>query len=218
MNASEMSITFSAQDPGTYYVPYTVTQGSVEDTGLARVEVEPVQGDAARPIAANDVALLGAGDTAIVEPLTNDVDPMGGVLAVTSVETPPDSGIKAGVVGNRARVSHRPADSGRTRGGLLHRGQCGGHLAGRHRPAAPGARTRRQRAEGLGHRRGGENGAASSPSTCSTMSHTATAPRSRCCPTCNTTRIPSTDWCSSPGTPSVTRQVIPPARTRSRTR
>lgn len=101
MNASDMSITFSAQDPGTYYVPYTVTQGSVEDTGLARVEVEPVQGDAARPIAANDVALLGAGDTAIVEPLTNDVDPMGGVLAVTSVETPPDSGIKAGVVGNR---------------------------------------------------------------------------------------------------------------------
>lgn len=101
MNASDMSITFRAQDPGTYYVPYTVMQGSVEDTGLARIEVEPAQGDAAMPIATDDVALLGAGDTAIVEPLANDVDPMGGVLAVTSVETPPGSGIKAGVVGNR---------------------------------------------------------------------------------------------------------------------
>lgn len=58
-------------------MPYTITQGSIPSTGLARVEVQAVAGDAAKPIAANDVALLGADNTAIVEPLANDVDPDG---------------------------------------------------------------------------------------------------------------------------------------------
>lgn len=29
MNATDMSFTFSASNPGTYYVPYTITQGSI---------------------------------------------------------------------------------------------------------------------------------------------------------------------------------------------
>ena len=58
-------------------------------------------GDSAKPIAANDVALLGADNTAIVEPLSNDVDPMGGVLSVTSVTADAASGIKTGVVSNK---------------------------------------------------------------------------------------------------------------------
>lgn len=101
MNATDMSITFSASDPGTYYVPYTITQGSVPTTGLVRVDVQAVTGDAAKPVAANDVALLGADNTAIVEPLTNDVDPLGGVLSVTSVAADSQSGIKTGIVGNK---------------------------------------------------------------------------------------------------------------------
>lgn len=114
MNATDMSITFSASDPGTYYVPYTITQGSVPTTGLVRVDVQAVTGDAAKPIAANDVALLGAHNTAIVEPLTNDVDPLGGVLSVTSVAADSQSGIKTGIVGNKRvyitarRVPTRP--------------------------------------------------------------------------------------------------------------
>ena len=60
MNATDMSFTFSASNPGTYYVPYTITQGSIPSTGLARIEVQAVTGDSAKPIAANDVALLGA--------------------------------------------------------------------------------------------------------------------------------------------------------------
>ncbi len=87
-NAADMSLTFKATNPGTYYVPYTIAQGSIPATGLARVEVQPATGEAAKPIAANDVALLGADNTAIVEPLTNDVDPMGGVLSVTTVSAP----------------------------------------------------------------------------------------------------------------------------------
>lgn len=82
-------------------MPYTITQGSIPSTGLARVEVQAVAGDAAKPIAANDVALLGADNTAIVEPLANDVDPMGGVLSVTSVTADAQSGIKTGVVSNK---------------------------------------------------------------------------------------------------------------------
>lgn len=101
MNATDMSITFSASDPGTYYVPYTITQGSVPTAGLVRVDVQAVTGDAAKPVAANDVALLGADNTAIVEPLTNDVDPLGGVLSVTSVAADSQSGIKTGIVGNK---------------------------------------------------------------------------------------------------------------------
>ncbi len=114
MNATDMSITFSASDPGTYYVPYTITQGSVPTTGLVRVDVQAVTGDAAKPVAANDVALLGADNTAIVEPLTNDVDPLGGVLSVTSVTADSQSGIKTGIVGNKRvyitarRVPTRP--------------------------------------------------------------------------------------------------------------
>ncbi len=82
-------------------MPYTIVQGDVEASGLARIDVEPDQEESARPVAANDVALLGADKTAIVEPLANDVDPMGGVLAVTDVRADAKSGIKAGIVGNK---------------------------------------------------------------------------------------------------------------------
>lgn len=40
-------------------------------------------GDSAKPVAANDVALLGRTTPPSWEPLANDIDPMG-VLSVTS--------------------------------------------------------------------------------------------------------------------------------------
>lgn len=98
---SDMGFTFTAQQTGTYYVSYTATQGTIPATGLVRVEVEALTKDESRPVAANDVALLGADNTAIVEPLTNDVDPLGGVLSVTDVRAPADSSIKAGIVSNK---------------------------------------------------------------------------------------------------------------------
>lgn len=98
---SDMGFTFTAQQTGTYYVSYTATQGAIPATGLVRVEVEALAKDEARPVAANDVALLGADNTAIVEPLSNDVDPLGGVLSVTDVRAPADSSIKAGIVSNK---------------------------------------------------------------------------------------------------------------------
>ena len=101
MNAADLSFTFKATATGTYYVPYTVTQGSIPSTGLARLEVQPAAGKSAKPVAANDVALLGSNNTAIVEPLANDVDPMGGVLSVTSVDADPSLGIKTGLVSHK---------------------------------------------------------------------------------------------------------------------
>ncbi|WEV70135.1 Ig-like domain-containing protein [Bifidobacterium sp. ESL0775] len=100
-NSADLSFTFKASNPGTYYVPYTISQGSVEAQGLARMEVQPVTGESAKPVAANDVALLGADRTAIVEPLNNDTDPMGGVLSVTSVDVDPKLGIKTGLVAHK---------------------------------------------------------------------------------------------------------------------
>lgn len=100
-NATDLSFTFKASDPGTYYVPYVISQGSIEAQGLARIEVQPVTDQSARPVAANDVALIGADRTAIVEPLENDTDPMGGVLSITSVNADPRLGIKTGLVAHK---------------------------------------------------------------------------------------------------------------------
>lgn len=100
-NPADLSFTFSSDTPGTYTVPYTISQGSVTAQGLARVEVRAANDESAKPVAANDVALLGADHTAIVEPLNNDVDPLGGVLAVTSVDADPSLGIKTGLVAHK---------------------------------------------------------------------------------------------------------------------
>lgn len=101
LHTANMSFSFKARDPGTYYVPYTVTQGTIPTNGLVRVEVQAPTKEHAKPIAANDVALLGSDNTAIVEPLTNDVDPMGGVLSVTQANAGANDGIKLGIVGNK---------------------------------------------------------------------------------------------------------------------
>ncbi|KFI66127.1 Ig-like domain-containing protein [Bifidobacterium cuniculi] len=111
--ASEMAFTFTAEEPGTYYVPYTITQGTIPATGLVRMEVEALAEDEAKPVAVNDTALLGADGTAIVEPLSNDIDPLGGVLSVTGV-TSSDTSVKMGVVSNKrvyitaVRASSKP--------------------------------------------------------------------------------------------------------------
>lgn len=100
-HTSDLSFSFLSTEPGTYYVPFTVMQGSVPAHGLARIEVQPVTGESARPVAANDIAMLGPDRTAIVEPLTNDVDPMGGVLSVTAVSSDHEQGIVGGLVSNK---------------------------------------------------------------------------------------------------------------------
>lgn len=89
------TLTFTAATPGTYHVPFTVTQGKRQSTGSIRFTVSPPTAQRSAPIAANDAAVPNANGTAILEPLANDIDPMGGVLSLTSVTTPPGSAVTA---------------------------------------------------------------------------------------------------------------------------
>lgn len=97
----DISSTFKVINPSIYYVLYIITQGSISTTGLIRVKVQPAAGEAAKSVAANDIALPGADNTAIAELLANDVDPMDGVLPITTVNASANSGVKVGLVGHK---------------------------------------------------------------------------------------------------------------------
>lgn len=100
-SAQDMMINFSSTTPGTHYVTYTVSQGDHSALGMVRFDVAALSNDERTPVASNDVALLNATNTAIVDPLTNDCDPLGGVLAITDVHADSDAGIKMGVVNHQ---------------------------------------------------------------------------------------------------------------------
>lgn len=101
---NDLSFTVMASNPGTYYVPYTVTQGDVNADGTVRVEITAQSSIDTIPVTADDVAILSTNGTAIVEPLINDRDPSGGTLAITSVNVEPSTGISAGILGTRVYV------------------------------------------------------------------------------------------------------------------
>ncbi|NMN00522.1 large protein with C-terminal fibronectin type III domain [Bifidobacterium sp. DSM 109958] len=100
MDGSALAFDFRTATPGTHYVPYTVAQGGVESAGVARVDVAADAGGERRPVAVNDVALFDLALTATAEPLANDVDPSGGVLAVTSAQSTVD-GVEVAVRDHR---------------------------------------------------------------------------------------------------------------------
>ncbi|GAB3623672.1 Ig-like domain-containing protein [Mariniluteicoccus endophyticus] len=83
------SFTFRASRAGTYYVNYTISNGP-RSTGLVRVDVTEPAVRNRPPTAARDVALLPAGGSIQVDPLLNDEDPDGDVLALQSVGQHPD--------------------------------------------------------------------------------------------------------------------------------
>lgn len=95
LDGSAKTLTFTAATTGTYHVPFTVTQGRQRSTGTIRFTVSPPTAERSAPIAANDAVVPDANGTAILEPLSNDIDPMGGVLSVTSVTAPAGSAITA---------------------------------------------------------------------------------------------------------------------------
>jgi hypothetical protein len=96
------SLHFTADQVGTYHVAFTMAQGDIKSVGLARIEVVPVGGqDGIKPVAVNDTAVLGADGNAIIEPLLNDIDPMGGVLAASSVHAEPSTGVTVTLVDHR---------------------------------------------------------------------------------------------------------------------
>ncbi|MFV0428444.1 MAG: Ig-like domain-containing protein, partial [Arachnia sp.] len=78
--------TFSAEEPGTYYVTYKVSNGPVA-VGIVRIDVRAPTTDQP-PVAALDVALLPPGGSVLIDPLLNDTDPDGNVLVVQEVSQP----------------------------------------------------------------------------------------------------------------------------------
>lgn len=101
MDAEAMTFSFRSPAVGTHYVPYVIVQGTREAQGLARIDVTAPATVSEPPIVADDVSVLGADLTAIIEPLGNDIDPSGGVLAVSDAQAPYDSGLRIGVEGSR---------------------------------------------------------------------------------------------------------------------
>lgn len=94
------AVTVRGETPGTYYVDHTVGAGAESAPGLLRVDViDPGSQDLA-PVTVDDLVMVSTGGRALVDPLENDVDPSGGVLVVTSVQVPEDSGLTARVLEN----------------------------------------------------------------------------------------------------------------------
>ncbi len=89
---------FRADTPDTYYVQYLVTEGARSAVGIVRIDV--LAGDVSDlpPVAARDLALLPTGRDVLVDVLSNDSDPTGGILVVQNARTTTGSGISVEVL------------------------------------------------------------------------------------------------------------------------
>ena len=95
-SASTFSVT--GEQAGTYYVEYVITDGPSTAKGLVRLEViDPPSGNVA-PVADNDLALMRPGESVLVDVLSNDYDPAGGVLVVQSVQADRDARLTLDIV------------------------------------------------------------------------------------------------------------------------
>lgn len=107
------TFTFSAGSVGTYYVTFTVTAAPQQATGIARIDVSEAPPPETPPVAVLDVALLPQGGEVVIDPTANDVDPLGGVLVLQSVDVPAGSGLEVAVLGHQlARISSTRALDG----------------------------------------------------------------------------------------------------------
>ena len=103
---ADKTFSFTAQAPGTYYAQYLVSAGPNSVPGLVRVDVLPESNDDLPPVAVRDVALLPSGGDVLVNVLSNDTDPGGGILVVQSVTVDAGAGVAAAVLGHETiRVS-----------------------------------------------------------------------------------------------------------------
>ncbi|WP_318843036.1 Ig-like domain-containing protein, partial [Myceligenerans pegani] len=92
------SYRFVSEEPGSYDITYTVSDGPNSATGLVRVDVLDPPSDAGKPVVVSDQVLLPKGGEGLVDVLANDTDPGGGVLVVQEVDVPEDSGLTVAVL------------------------------------------------------------------------------------------------------------------------
>lgn len=97
------TVTMRPTQPGDYLLSYGAAFGSADTaTSQIRVKVFPRTNDAAVPVAGPDTATIRGQSPTTVDVLANDVDPQGGMLAVTSARpTDPDSRLRVAVVDGR---------------------------------------------------------------------------------------------------------------------
>ncbi|BDI22027.1 fibronectin type III [Herbiconiux sp. L3-i23] len=87
---------------GTHYLDYTVSDGVVTTTGTLRVDVEAQPDPGSAPIPVPHTAFIRQGGTQNVDVLATDIDPAGGVLLVTGVESvPATSGVRVELLEQR---------------------------------------------------------------------------------------------------------------------
>src|SRR5690606_30201401 len=70
-------------------------------TSFVRLDVQPKRKENLPPVAMKDEGLIPPGGYALVDLLANDYDPEDGVLAVTAVTVPGNSGAKASLLQNQ---------------------------------------------------------------------------------------------------------------------
>lgn len=86
---------------GTYYLDYSAYTDRAEAQSFVRLDVLAKSDTDLPPVAMKDEGLIPPGRHALVDLLANDYDPEAGVLAVTSVSAPTNSGVKASLIQNR---------------------------------------------------------------------------------------------------------------------
>ncbi len=91
------SLTVTGSRPGsTDYLEYTVTDGSATASSVVRVDTIAPQD--AQPVPDDDLAVLPPSGEVLVDVLSNDTDPLGGVLVAESVNVGQTSQVTAEVV------------------------------------------------------------------------------------------------------------------------
>lgn len=84
----KQSVTVSSNEPGTYYLKYTLGAGIASSIGLIRVDVLEKPTEVLPPVAVKDEGYLRPNETITIPVLANDESPSGQVLAVQSVDVP----------------------------------------------------------------------------------------------------------------------------------
>ena len=104
---------FHSDSVGTHYLDYTVTDGDASRTGQVRVQVAAAAEFSSVPITVPHTAFLRGTEPTLVDVLSRDIDPGGGVLLVTGTgDVPPESGLRVEILDqNLLRVTlTRPLD------------------------------------------------------------------------------------------------------------
>ncbi|WP_051972963.1 Ig-like domain-containing protein [Cryobacterium sp. MLB-32] len=100
-NWDDGSFRFSSDEVGTHYLEYAVTDGAQSATGQVRIEVAAAADVDSRPVTVPHTAFIRGSQPSLVDVLATDFDPAGGVLLVTGVTVPVQSGLRVEILEQR---------------------------------------------------------------------------------------------------------------------